>query len=100
MKNCRDLEPLMTPYVDGEAAPRECAEIAAHLDACPHCREQVQAQRATREVIAARRDKLRACPSDSLRHRCAAQREAARPTPAPQPPPRRPFMQRPLIQLA
>lgn len=84
MSKCRDLEPLLTPYVDGEADPQACAAIDAHLDRCPPCREQVEAERAAREVLAARRGALRGCAAEGLRQRCASQGTVARPLqPAP-----------------
>jgi len=88
MSNCRDLEPLLAPYVDGEAEPQASTAIDAHLDRCPPCREDVAVQRAAREVLAARRDSLRGSAAGSLRERCAAQRALARPPlarPAPRP---------------
>jgi anti-sigma factor RsiW len=73
MPNCRDVEPLFAPYVDGEAAPDQRASVRAHIDCCPPCRDNVAVQRAAREVLVARRDGLRASASARLRARCAAQ---------------------------
>lgn len=36
--DCRPLLDQLSDYVDGLAAPALCAEIEAHLAACPNCR--------------------------------------------------------------
>ena len=72
MAECRDLESLFASYVDGEAAPRDCAALDAHFRSCPACRDRVAAERAVREAVAARRGTLRECASTELRRRCEA----------------------------
>lgn len=72
MKDCRDVEPLKAPYVDGEAAPAERAEVDAHLGRCGRCRDEVVVERAARDVLVARRDELRASAPEELRRRCAS----------------------------
>jgi anti-sigma factor RsiW len=72
MKRCSDVEPLFAPYVDGEADPREAADVGAHLDACPPCREQVEGERAARAFVHDRRGSLCDAAPASLRARCAA----------------------------
>ena len=72
MSECRDLEPLFAPYVDGEVPPGDQARVTAHLDECPPCRDRVVAERAARDVLRARRPELRGCASEHLRRRCAA----------------------------
>lgn len=91
MSDCRSLEPMFAPYVDGEAEPQLRAEIERHLGACPPCRDRVATERAVREVLVSRRESLRCTANDHLRRRCAAQSALARP-PRPVvtlPPPRR-----------
>src|SRR6476660_2032201 len=78
MSDCRDVEPLMTPYVDGEAQPADQASVDAHIKACPPCREAVADERTAREVLHARREELRATAPDVLRRRCAAQTASIR----------------------
>lgn len=73
---CRELEGLFTAYVDDEAAPPERASVAAHLQACPPCRNRVAVERAARDVLRAHRAGLRPCASNALRARCIAQRMA------------------------
>lgn len=79
MSDCRNLEPMFTPYVDGEAEPQLRAEIERHVGECPPCRDRVAAERAAREVLLAKRDSLRCTANDHLRRRCAAQRALAAP---------------------
>jgi anti-sigma factor RsiW len=72
MAECRELESLFASYVDGEAAPRDCAALDAHFRNCPACRDRVAAERVVREAVAARRGTLRECASAELRRRCEA----------------------------
>lgn len=76
MSKCQELEPLLAPYADGEAHGADRAAVEAHLDRCPGCRDRVVSQSVARDVIAARRDRLRPCASSDLHARCAAQRLA------------------------
>lgn len=71
-KRCSDVEPLFAPYVDGEAESREAADVDAHLDACPPCREHVEEERAARALVRDRRASLSEAASAALRARCAA----------------------------
>jgi anti-sigma factor RsiW len=72
MSECRELEALLAPYVDGEAQPGDCAAIDAHLRACVVCRNQVAAERTVRDAFAMERERLRVCASADLRRRCQA----------------------------
>lgn len=70
MPSCREVDPLFTPYVDGEATAAERAIVDAHLRACPKCRHQTALQAAARESV---RTKLcRPCAPEQLRARCRA----------------------------
>lgn len=79
MSDCRNLEPMFAPYVDGEAEPQARATVEAHLERCPECRDHVTSERVAREVLLARREELRGCASEHLRRRCEAQHAAATP---------------------
>lgn len=72
MADCRDLESLFAAYVDGEAAPVDCATLDAHFRSCPACRDRVAGERVVREAVLARRESLRGCASGELRRRCEA----------------------------
>ena len=51
MSQCRDLEPLVTAYLDGEGTPADRTQVQQHLEHCPPCREQARAESAAREVL-------------------------------------------------
>lgn len=50
---CRDLQPLLSAFCDGEAGPRETVEVQEHLRACAHCRATMRTYRAAPRVAAA-----------------------------------------------
>jgi RNA polymerase sigma factor (sigma-70 family) len=50
---CRDLQPLLSAFCDGEAGPREAIEVREHLRACAHCRATMRTYRAAPRVAAA-----------------------------------------------
>lgn len=69
---CSRLNPLVTPYVDGELSEAERQQVDRHLRACPPCHSRVAAERAVHELIRAQRDALAApCASSALRARCS-----------------------------
>jgi anti-sigma factor (TIGR02949 family) len=68
--DCRDLESLVTPYVDGEVTPEQCAAIEAHLSTCPECRKCAEAESGARAVIKRCRGALRAPAPPSLHAKC------------------------------
>ena len=53
--DCRQMEALLPPFVDGESRPDERAAVEAHLARCAECREAVEAQRAVRDLLVSRR---------------------------------------------
>ena len=79
MKDCRDVEPLKAPYVDGEAGPADWTTVDAHLARCGRCRDEVAVERAAHDVIAARRAELRPAAPAGLKQRCKAHAAAQRP---------------------
>jgi anti-sigma factor RsiW len=72
MKDCRDVEPLKAPYVDGEAAPDQRSAVEKHIVKCGRCRDEVAVERVARDVVVARRDELRVPAPETLKARCAA----------------------------
>jgi anti-sigma factor RsiW len=72
MKSCRDVEQLMTPYVDGEAGAGDRAAIEGHINRCGRCRDLVSVERAARDVVQARRDEIRETAPTALHSKCAA----------------------------
>lgn len=71
MRSCRDVELLLTAYVDGEASDADRAIVAAHLAACAPCRHDVARQSVARTVVRARAVAFAPSAPASLRARCA-----------------------------
>ena len=76
MPNCREIEDNACRVRRRRAAPRSNrGTIEAHLQACPACARRAVAERAARELVCARRQRLRGCAPGDL---AAALRGAAR----------------------
>src|SRR5262245_15094603 len=72
MPNCQTIDPLVTPYVDGELAAADRRLVDEHLVQCPPCHARVAAERAVHDLIDARKQQLTPeCASATLRARCA-----------------------------
>jgi anti-sigma factor RsiW len=50
-RDCRQIEALLPPFVDGAAGEIDRARVAAHLGRCPSCRQAAQAQGAVRALL-------------------------------------------------
>jgi RNA polymerase sigma factor (sigma-70 family) len=50
---CRELQPLLSAFCDGEAPPRDVATVREHLRACAHCRATVRTYRAAPRIAGA-----------------------------------------------
>ncbi len=75
MSNCQTIDPLVTPYIDGELPPADRARVDEHLCACLACHSRVAAERSVRALIQARKPALVSeCASTALRERCAKAR--------------------------
>ena len=73
MHNCDSLDPLVTPFVDGELEDTDRRAVEDHLRVCPPCYTRVAAERAVHDLVRARRDGLcRADAPTALHRRCAA----------------------------
>lgn len=72
MDHCRGIDPLVTPYIDGEASAADQAAVAEHLAACPPCRQRAAAEAAVRQVLRTRVEALRCQTPATLRGRCAS----------------------------
>ena len=46
MSNCRDIDPLVTPYVDRELPEADRQAMDEHLRRCPPCHSRVVAEQA------------------------------------------------------
>ena len=72
MKNCTDMNRLMTPYVDGEVTTADRQAIDAHLAVCPRCCARADAERSARRIVRAQASTLTRPAPATLRARCAA----------------------------
>ncbi|HVY78801.1 MAG TPA: sigma-70 family RNA polymerase sigma factor [Solirubrobacterales bacterium] len=50
---CRDLQPLLSAFCDGEAGEDDAATVREHLRACAHCRATVRTYRAAPRIAGA-----------------------------------------------
>src|SRR5262245_60558359 len=76
MPNCSFIDPLVTPYIDGELTAAERDLVAAHVRVCAPCHSRVAAEQAVRTLIQARKSTLSGIRApESLRAKCS---EAAR----------------------
>jgi anti-sigma factor RsiW len=72
MNECRRIESLLPPYVDGEAGSSVVAEVESHLASCEVCRREVAAARTARAVVRAHAAELRGLAPPGLRTRVVA----------------------------
>src|SRR5260221_1019049 len=87
MRSCQDLDPLVTPFIDGELPDTDRRAVDDHLRVCAPCHSRVAAEQAVQELLRQRRaDLCGALAPGALRTRCCeSAREAAAPQhPAPQ----------------
>jgi anti-sigma factor RsiW len=70
MPNCHIIDPLVTPFVDGELPETDRRLVEEHLRVCPPCQSRVVAERAVHTIIRARAESLRAPAPEPLRARC------------------------------
>lgn len=80
MTECRQIESLLPPYVDGEASASDIALVETHLATCDACARLVQAQRTVRTVLRARAAQLSVPAPPGLGTRIGAR---LRPSPPP-----------------
>lgn len=80
MPNCQTIDPLVTPYVDGQLPDADRRIVDDHLRVCPPCHSRITAERAVHELICARRDALaQSCAPDRLRAKCRSAARLSRP---------------------
>ena len=60
MSNCTSIDPLVTPYVDGELSAADRTLVDEHLHRCPPCYSRVAAEGAVRDLVRARKPDLTA----------------------------------------
>ena len=73
MPNCWSIDPLVTPYVDGELAALDRLTVEQHTRVCAPCRARIATEQAVRDLVGASRSSLTAgCAPAGLRARCSA----------------------------
>ena len=83
MPDCNQIDPLVTPFVDGDITPADRHLVDRHLQACHSCRSRVSAEQAVHALLRARRSILAATEvPPGLRARLASLGQAPAP-PAP-----------------
>jgi len=70
--SCREIDALLTPYVDGEAGGEDREAVEAHLAVCPPCRSRAAAEQTIRDVVRDRSARLVERAPSGLRARCIA----------------------------
>src|SRR3954453_20291673 len=71
MPNCYKIEPLVTPFIDGDLPDPDRRTIEEHLRVCPPCHSRVRAEREVHELIRARAAALKKSEApDSLHAKC------------------------------
>jgi anti-sigma factor RsiW len=53
MPNCHQIDPLVTPFIDGALPEADRRSVEHHLSVCPPCHSRVVAERGVRELIRA-----------------------------------------------
>jgi len=72
MPNCTQIDPLVTPYVDGELPAADRALVTEHVRVCAPCHSRVVAEQAVRTLIHARKSAFTAINApEALRVRCS-----------------------------
>jgi anti-sigma factor RsiW len=69
--DCRELEPVLSAYVDGEAAEHDGSRVRRHIEHCGVCRDRVAGEQTARDAVRSRRHTLRTCAPGALKSRCA-----------------------------
>jgi anti-sigma factor RsiW len=73
MPNCWSIDPLITPYVDGELPAADRQTVEQHMRGCTPCRARIATEQAVRDLVGASRPELTgACAPPGLRARCTA----------------------------
>jgi anti-sigma factor RsiW len=80
MPSCASIDPLVTPYIDGELGGAERAAVEQHIRFCPPCRSRIQAEQSVCRLLRTRQPELTAQRAPEQLHlRCRAVR-ASQPT--------------------
>lgn len=71
MLNCYTIDPLVTPFIDGELPDPDRRAVEAHLRVCPPCHSRVVAEREVHELVRSRVPALNKTEApDALHTKC------------------------------
>src|SRR3954465_10438613 len=71
MPNCQRIEPLVTPFIDGDLPEPDRRAVEEHLRVCPPCHSRVSAERDVHQLIRRRVPALNKTHApDSLHAKC------------------------------
>ena len=56
MSDCSSIDPLITPFVDGDIGAADRRLVDTHVRVCAPCHSRVAAEQAVRDLLRARRD--------------------------------------------
>ncbi|RMD92861.1 MAG: hypothetical protein D6814_16350 [Calditrichaeota bacterium] len=51
MKSCKDIEPLLTAYIDAELGSDDVKMVEAHLSQCVECAEKLEKERGIKRMV-------------------------------------------------
>ncbi|HEY7290726.1 MAG TPA: zf-HC2 domain-containing protein [Vicinamibacterales bacterium] len=68
MSNCQVIDPLVTPYVDGQLSETDRALVEQHIRACPPCHSRVTAECTVQQLMSRRKTDLQACCAPKTLH--------------------------------
>ncbi|HEY6506867.1 MAG TPA: zf-HC2 domain-containing protein, partial [Vicinamibacterales bacterium] len=77
--DCRSIDPLVTPYVDGELGEGDRERLDAHVGRCAPCRDRIRAEQSVRDVL--RQEHAALCREQAplgLLARCREEADAAK----------------------
>lgn len=82
MHECSRIDPLVTPFVDGELSAVDSELVATHIARCPPCHSKVSSERSVRALLGAKRSQLCvSCAPAALKSRCATLAAGRSPSP-------------------
>jgi anti-sigma factor RsiW len=73
MRNCHSIDPLVTPFVDGELSDADRRDVEDHLHACAPCHSRVSAERAVHDLVRGRQTALNASRAPATLHSACAE---------------------------
>jgi anti-sigma factor RsiW len=82
-RNCSALDPLVTPYIDGQLPAADAAAVVEHASVCPPCRARISAERTVRDLLRTHQQALQTQAPSTLHARCAQLTSTRGAAPAP-----------------